>query len=126
VSFVTPRASLKLRAQFFALILDHHIQAAHELRESGFTRIISLDEFSSRAVKNLHLRSLKTNTHPPHDNSDDRAPNFEMCFEVHNSLLVVYDKWWQLVTRVTLPTVIGLNNRLREKKAFHVVAVAIS
>jgi hypothetical protein len=40
VSFLTRRVSLELRAQFFALILDHHIQAAHELREFGFTRII--------------------------------------------------------------------------------------
>jgi len=55
VSFVTRRASLKPRAQFFALILDHHIQAAHELREFGFTRIISLDVFLGRAVKNLQL-----------------------------------------------------------------------
>lgn len=44
------------------LRLDHHIHAAHELREFRFTIVISLDAFSSRAVKNLHLRSLKTPT----------------------------------------------------------------
>jgi len=56
-------------------------------------------------IKNL--RSLKTNT--PHDNSDDRAPNFEKRFEVHSSLPAVYDKCGQLVTSVTLPTVNGLS-----------------